>query len=215
MVTTAEKIRQAFELARQLTEDLWMGAIDPQYLSVDELRDIVAQRTRVEIHIRTVDVEVEALYGFIERYDEGRKACIYIVKNINPRWKRLVGVKEICHVLVDLPEDWNPDGVDTLQRLTTFVADFEAEENWALRSEHIAEMAAIELLYPHENRRADLKAIEEGKLDIAALAARYRMPEIVLQTVLNPAYLNMCDKYWKLVHDAHQAAVFAKAANAG
>jgi Zn-dependent peptidase ImmA (M78 family) len=215
MVSTAAKIQAAFELARRLHEALWMKAIDPQYLSVDELRDVVSDEFAVQIEIKLLDVETKAVYGFIERYADGQKACVYIVKNIPVRWKRLVGVKEICHVVVDEREDWNPDGYDTLQRLVTGPLDLEAEENAAFRSEHIAELVATELLYPFENRKADRLAVAEGRLTVELLAGRYRLPVQIIERVLTPAYMSMCEKQWAAVHASHQAIAFAKAANAG
>lgn len=210
MVTFSDKVYAAFELARELDEMLWMsgtGATFP-YLSVDQFRDLVADRTAVAIRLRTIDVETKAVYGFIERWEEaGNKACIYIVKNIPPRWKRFVGVKELCHLVLDNKDDWSPDGADTLQRLTFTVGitDIDALENRAFRSENVAEMAAIELLYPHEDRRQHVADILAKKTDVPTIAAKYRLPEVIIQMVLTPAYLSMCDKYWKAVYEDHQA----------
>lgn len=207
MVSVTEKIQSGFELARRLHEALWMRAVDPQYLSVDELRDVISEMFDVDIKLKTLDVEASTVLGFIERWEGGRKACVYIVKNIGIRWKRLVAVKELCHVGIDIEEDWNPDGLDTLQRLMTNPPDIDAVENLAFRSEHIAEMVGIELLYPFENRRGDIEALQRGETRTDILAARYRLPEGVIQMVLSPVYMAMCGKYWAAVHSAHQAEV--------
>lgn len=205
MLTISQKIEAGFELARQITEAAWMKGVDPEKLSIDELRDHISEMFEVEIDMKLLDVEVEAVYGFIMRYDKGKRACVYIAKNIPPRWKRLVGVKELCHVVVDVEEDWNPNGLDTLQRLMTWTIDMDAEENLAVRSEHIAEMVALELIYPLENRREDIAAGE--KTD--QIAAKYKLPEAIVQMVVSPAYLASCDKYWRAVEAARQASLSA------
>ncbi|MEH6699389.1 MAG: hypothetical protein V7672_11860 [Brevundimonas sp.] len=217
MATIAEKIQSGFELARQINEAVWMDGRDSQQLSVDELCDYVGQEFSVNITIQVLDVETKAVLGFIMRYEEGRRACVYIVKNTPIRWKRLVGVKELCHVVVDTEEDFNPNGVDTLQRMMSLVADMDAIENLALRSEHIAEMVALELIYPHEDRRAHMDAIGRGEATFADIGTRYRLPEIIIQMILTPAYLAMCDKYWRAVDEARRAKVVAlrAAANEG
>lgn len=209
MLTIAQKIEAGFELARQITEAAWMKGVDPEKLSIDELRDHISEMFDVEIEVKLLDVEVKAVYGFIMRYEGGKRACVYIAKNIPPRWKRLVGVKELCHVVVDVAEDWNPNGVDTLQRLMTWTVDLDAAENLAVRSEHIAEMVALELIYPLESRRDDITNGE--KTD--QIAAKYKLPENVVQMVLQPAYLASCDKYWRAVDDARRAKVSAENAD--
>ena len=205
MLTISQKIEAGFELARQITEAACMKGVDPEKLSIDELRDHISEMFEVEIDMKLLDVEVEAVYGFIMRYENGKRACVYIAKNIPPRWKRLVGVKELCHVVVDVEEDWNPNGLDTLQRLMTWTIDMDAEENLAVRSEHIAEMVALELIYPLENRRADIAAGE--KTD--QIAAKYKLPETIVQMVVSPAYIKSCDKYWRAVDAARQASLHA------
>lgn len=210
MLTIAQKIEGGFELARQITESAWMKGVDPDKLSIEELQEHISETFKVQIEVKLLDVEVKAVYGFIMRYDDGKRACVYIVKNISPRWKRLVGVKELCHVVVDIEEDWNPNGLDTLQRLMTQPLDIDAVENLAFRSEHIAELVALEIIYPHENRREDIAA--GAKTDL--IAAKYKLPETIIQMVLSPVYMSMCDKYWRAVHEARQAKVIAELAEA-
>jgi len=201
MTSYADKLLDAFREAEKINAKMWWDCVDPQYLSVDELRDYVAEAYKTSIALYFVDLEVDHVYGLVKRYDEGRAANIYIMKNIGPRWKRLVAVKEICHVVIDRDEDFAPDGWDTLQRLIAGNAlDRSDPENVALRSEHFAEIVAWELMYPHENRRIDVKAIEEGKTTPALVAQRVKMPEDVVSFLLSGIWMETCDRMWKLIN---------------
>lgn len=209
MITHEDKLAMAFEVARKINHALWMGGVDPQFLRVDDLQAHIAQTFNVQIDLEVVDVENDHVLGFIERYDGGRRARVYLVKNIGPRQKRLVAVKELCHIAIDVAEDFSTNAIDTLERMVTVGLDQNAPENLALRSEHLAEMVAWELLYPHENRRADRESLARQETSKAALALQYKIPEDVIEMVLRGPYLDMCDKYWAKVHADQQAIILA------
>lgn len=203
-----EKLLLAFEVARTINEALWMSGVDPQYVRVDQLQNHIAETWGVRIELYVVDVENDHVLGFIERYDDG-KAKVYLVKTIGNRQKRLVAVKELCHVAIDVQEDFSIDAIDTLERMVTFGLDIDAPENLALRSETLAEMVSWELLYPHEYRRRDKEALAQGTTTLALLAQKYQIPENTIALVLRGPYLDMCDQYWARVEADHQASVRA------
>jgi hypothetical protein len=197
VVAKKDKLKAAFEAAEQINASLWHSAVDPQYMSVDEFHEHVTEHHGVAATIKVVDVETEHVFGFIERYNDGT-TTIYIVKNLSLRWKRVVGTKELCQIVVDRQEDFSPDGQDTIQRLfaSAVAIDLYAPENAALLSEYVAEVVAWELLYPHELRRADKARIDAGEITIADVATRLRLPSDIVSVVLSPPYLALCDKYW-------------------
>ncbi len=214
MTSYSDKLLEAFRHAEKINATLWHCGIDPQYLSVDELRDHIAEAYGIEVNIYAVDLEVDHVYGLIQRYDDGKRANIYILKNIGPRWKRLVGTKELCHVVIDVPdEDFVADGWDTLQRLIAgSMLDKTAPENLALRSEHLAEIVAWELLYPHENRWADVRAIEKGELTLAELSKRLKLPEEVVGFIISPIWMTTCDRLWAVIQKQNDIRAAAKVA---
>ncbi len=209
MIKYKDKLVLVFEVARKINEALWLGCVDSRHMSIDELQDHISETFDVKIDLALVDVENDHVLGFIERYDGGRRARVYLVKNISPRQKRLVAVKELCHVAIDLDEDFSTDAIDTLERMVTVGLDPDAPENLAVRSEHLAEMVAWELLYPYEHREEDKNAIAAGTETVASLAQRYQIPEDVIEMVLRAPYMEMCKKYWQKVHLDQQANVVA------
>jgi hypothetical protein len=150
-------VKALFTAAAELNAALWMDCIDPAAMSVDEFKDLVATRTGYEINFNLVDVETETefVHGHIERYDAEKRAEIYIVRTVDRRQRRQVAVKELCQLVLDLKEDWSTDGEDTLSRLVTPQIELGSPENFAFRSEFLAEFLSWELLYPHEFRKSD------------------------------------------------------------
>lgn len=117
------------------------------------------------------------------------------MKNWTPRQKRLVAVKELCHIAIDTEEDFSTAAIDTLERMLSPGLDKDAPENLAFRSGILAELVAWELLYPFENRAGDKDAIQEGTESVANIAKRYQIPEDVVEMVLRTPYMEMCHKF--------------------
>ncbi len=207
METIRDKLAQVFRAAELLNENLWLDCIDSSAMSVDEFAEHVERTYGVKVDFFSLDVEVEHVYGFIERYGEGgRQARIFIAKNIGVRWMRLVGTKELCQVVLDKLADFRTDGEDTLQRLVTPIADLDAEENVAVRSEQAAVYLAWELLYPHELRKVDLKKLEANEVQLSELAVQYGIPLSVVEIVLSKPYMEFADKWWEYTLAQRQAA---------
>ncbi len=201
MASIRDKIVLAFQAAEKINSALWGDGIDGSYASIEELLDHVQAHFDVKVTIYAVDVEAWFIFGFIERFSEGREATIWLVKNIGSRWLRAVGTKELCQLVLDMPEDWSTNGLDTLRRLatSTLMVELDAPENIAVRSEYLAEIVSWEILYPHEFRRRDAQALADGRTTRAALANRYKLPEELVEEILSPPYIDFCEKYWREV----------------
>lgn len=196
MATFTDKLVAGFEHARRINEALWLDGADSQNASIDELHEIVQRTYDINIEFIVLPIETEHVYGMIHRY-AGGSAKIYLVESVPDRWKRLVGAKELCHVVIDTQDDFTTNGEDTLQRLVALRGvDLNAPENAGLRSEHVAEIVAWELLYPHELRAAEVVKCKGNPPALASLAARLQLPEQVLSFIHSAPYMEMCDKVW-------------------
>lgn len=189
-----DKFITVFVKAKRLNEAIWTGD-DAGALSIDRFKSIVCDMYAVEIDMFEVDFEGSHLRGMIEVYNGGRQAKIYIRTNQSLPWKRYVAVKELCHVVIDRKEDWSPHGIETLEKL--IVGDVLLGEHNGALSERLAEVTALELVYPHEHRRPDLAKIQAGQLTYEAIAAERSIPVEIVKRVLIQSYLNMCDILWR------------------
>lgn len=197
MSSLNEKLVTIFVKAKRLNEAIWTGD-DAGRLSIDRLKVIVSELYAVDIEMYEVDFEGSHLRGMIEVYNGGRNAKIYVRKNQNDLWRRYVAVKELCHVVIDRKEDWSPHVLDTLERLIVGDVLGLVEHNGAL-SEKLAEMIALELIYPHEDRRKDLAKVVAKEISDNDIALAKGLPREMVQRVLSQPYLTTCDILWRSV----------------
>jgi hypothetical protein len=102
----------------------------------------------------------------------------------------------MVHLAIDTPEDWCAEGTETIEELIREHAfgglEVAREE---IQSETLAEVAAIELLYPFEFRAADLASQES----LSALSVRYQIPEYAIGRALAPSYMKLATELWTKV----------------
>jgi hypothetical protein len=197
-----------FTAAAEINAALWADCIDSGAMSVDEFKDFVSQRLGYDIQFKLVDVETETefVHGHIERYDGEHRAIIYIVKTVDRRQRRQVGVKELCQLVLDIEEDWSTAGEDTLSRLATPQVEIGSPDNIAYRSEYLAEILSWELLYPHELRKVDRPKLDAGEVSIEEIGHKRGVPNDTVAILLARNYLDWCDQWWALVVKRLQAS---------
>lgn len=134
----------------------------------------------------------------LERYENGT-ANVFIREKqdddakINGFWLRFIAAKEIAHLAIDEKEDWSNDGAETLDELIKeHEIDRGSPAKEGIQSEVLAEIAAIELLYPMEFRQAD---IDKGTSH-SELAATHEVPQYVIQRALTPNHMKRARAIW-------------------
>jgi len=110
-------------------------------------------------------------------------------------WKRFVALKELMHILVDKDDDdLTPYGDIILEKLVLEghigVISGNGDEPPA-QSELVAEVAAIEVIYPVGLRTNDSKQIQDpdSEITMAKVGLRYEAPGPIISTALNDEYL--------------------------
>ena len=119
------------------------------------------------------------------------KAFIDLKHGLDDDWKRFVTAKELLHLLIDGDEDMSPYGDETLDQLVSDGHIGIVSQNGGkppAQSELIAEVAAMELLYPIQNRKVDATAIDEGSTSFTKLSIRYGIPVNFIDTIFSQGY---------------------------
>lgn len=209
MLVTTKRIEEVFRKVKHVKEHMKAYCIAPERakLSVEDLQWCISDMYGLKITKKEVAFEGEYLRGLVERYKDS--ARILIRAGQGDEWMRFTAVKELCHLSIDEPEDWSPRGHETIESLlieehldyselggeqetTRQLADRKAQ------SERMAEIAAIELMYPHEFRKVDLAAMDQQKTTLKAVALHFHVPEYVVGTALHPARMNLADLGWEM-----------------
>ena len=103
--------------------------------------------------------------------------------------------KELLHLVIDNDDDFNPYGDETLEYLVELghFGWLNSGDPFAgfVQSEVVAEIAALEVLYPLRFRSADLKKLHDKDTTRAALGVIYEIPSQYVATALNDDYLGL------------------------
>jgi len=196
MKITRDKIKNAVNCAQQVLKQPEVYARDEGKLaiSVDAVTDYISEHCSVNIEIREVVFDAVHLKGRKETYNDGR-VIIEIRSNLSDFWKRFAALKELMHILVDKDEDdLTPYGDVILEKLVLEghigILSGNGDEAPA-QSELVAEIAAIEVIYPVDRRHADRNALasEDSEITMSQLGLRYEAPGPIVSTALNEEYL--------------------------
>jgi hypothetical protein len=199
MKLTKDKIKNAVMCAQQVLrqEEVFGGDENKLAISVDAVTDYIAEHCGIEIEIREVVFEATHLKGRKETYklDGAISVVIEIRSNLSDFWKRFVALKELMHIIVDKDDDdLTPYGDVILEKLVLegHIGIISGDgDSPPAQSELVAEIAAIEVIYPIGLRRADSDAIEDENSDItpSKVGLKYEAPGPIVSTALNLEYL--------------------------
>lgn len=196
MYLTKDKISNALRCASVVLArtEIYAGSESKLAISIDAVTDFIADHCKKEIVIREVNFEAVHLKGRKESYDTN-VVYIDIRQNLPDYTKRFVALKELMHIIVDgAAEDLTPYGDVILEKLVLegHIGVFSGNgDDPPAQSELVAEIAAIEVIYPADRRAADSAALERGEATMAALQVRYEAPAAIIGTALNLGYLSV------------------------
>lgn len=195
MYLTADKVINALMCAQDVLDDpaIYQGNTDLIPVSIDALSDVIAGKSGYTIVMRDVAFEATYMFARCEKYGDQR-AEIDVRANLAEDWKRFVAAKELLHLVVDSDEDMSPYGDETLDKLVReghIGVISQNGDDAPAQSELIAEVAAMELLYPIQCRVTDVKMLVDGTTTQQKLALHYGVPVNFVDTALSPDYLGV------------------------
>lgn len=190
MNLTADKVVNGLVCAQKVLADPRVWANKPDFLpiSVDATKEVIEELSGYSVLMRSVSFEAKHVFARVEKYRD-MTATVDVRHNLPEDWKRFVAAKELLHLIIDKDEDMSPYGDETLDKLVQDGHIGIISQNGdrpPAQSELIAEVAAMELLYPMQNRASDLKE----KASFAKLSLRYGIPLNFIDTVFSDGYHN-------------------------
>ncbi|MDX3885558.1 MAG: hypothetical protein QHC65_14145 [Sphingomonas sp.] len=207
MLISHEEIIAAFNKVRVIKEQLDKACPGPQgpVLRVMDLAWVVGDVYDLQINMLEVDFHGEHLKGMCERYGNNT-ARVFVRANLSLAEKRLVAVKEICHLFLDEEDDWSTVGAETIEGLLTDIT-LQAQNGEGLAkpprplvSESLALLAAHELVYPRMYRDADFEKLAKGTATTASVALQHEIPPYVVGYCYR--HHEVIDAVWAQIHAA-------------
>ncbi len=167
-------------------------------VSVEEIQSSIQSVYNIKIDKFELDYEPSDLLGLHERWEKTQKSVIVVIPRMEVEKSRFYATKEMCHVVVDRKEDRSVDGPEVVQRLLTlssfrqFPDTLSDTNSNQLNSEALAEMAALEFLYPFEMRVIDRKKWGSKVQTRSEIAQKYKLPEFLIDRVFYKENFEFC-----------------------
>lgn len=166
-------------------------------INVDELRLILEPLSKVDrMYYEEIECDTEHVLASVMFYTaglglysgKGTYARIQYVRNLNLCWKRFAVCKEMYQCVLDDTNEKRTNStvrfLAVVDRLSSDFYEVLADENdaevdvrQAYSTELIAELFALETLFPYELRRKFFDAYDEHKITDYQLAYRFKIPE--------------------------------------
>ncbi len=150
--------------------------------SVDALVEMATEIAGRPVDVLYLDEDADERHGkgmCVIRQD---RCDVVILKGLNTCWHRFVLCKELFHAFLDCDEYRNMDLESHLESMFALFQVDPQDTDQTTNVEIIAELAAMEFLFPY---RARLACIDAGK-SFEAMAQQYRVPLQLLVRYLTP-----------------------------
>lgn len=153
-----------------------------EILSLDEFLHVIEQEGfAVRVLISDLSEAAQSIKGHFVSKEDG-SYDVLLLRGLNFCWKRLVLCKELFHVLMD-SEEYRNMALEEHIEGSVGVAITEIKPNNAVMSEILAEIAAMELLFPYAKR---IEAIA-NKFKPKDIAEKYKCPLLLIEKYLHPS----------------------------
>jgi Zn-dependent peptidase ImmA (M78 family) len=137
-----------------------------------------------KIELKCQNWQANQISGWLER--EASSATIYFSASLNACWSRFVVCKELAHLLIDSEvKHFTKNPIALVQELISKLptAKFDRDMN----SEHLAMIAAVEMLLPWQLRPEMKNMVKANKSDYE-IALQFRAPEAFVNLLLRSPF---------------------------
>lgn len=162
-----------------------LNASDPKR-SLDLLIQVCADSSGRPIEICEVDGDVNErwLYGTCLQSPE--KSVILYAHHLNSCWERFTVSKELFHIVLDQDEYRTTDIFQHLEDIILAFPDDDSTPTKPVMCEILAEIAAMEFMFPYSHRDKIVHA--NGKSPMA-VAQQYKIPCLLVERYLSKDYM--------------------------
>ncbi len=137
-----------------------------------------------ELHVHKDSSPVLASCILLENGD----VDVCYVQGLNHCWTRFVICKEIFHLVLDAEKYRNMDLEAHVQEVTVKFPQTDSVASLPVRAEMLAEMAAMEFLFPYAARLKEAEG--ENANNKRAIAERYRVPIVLVDRYMSKQYMD-------------------------
>jgi Zn-dependent peptidase ImmA (M78 family) len=192
-----EAIQFSIDRACEVTREYKLRVLnaDASERSVDGLIDVARHVLGKTIHLKKLDIDKEdtSTWGACFAYDTHYDVCT--VDGLNYCWTRFIYCKEVFHAILDRDEYRNVSLCAHIDEAVSVFPDpeYSAKPSTAVMAEKLAEIAAMEFLFPYTRRKQELE--KDGSVNYQTIAERYRVPLVLVERYLSAVYMEPLGKF--------------------
>ncbi len=186
MIISNEDAAFCIEEARQITEQYKLYVLNSGGCkkSVDDLEWLITQYCNKVVRVQDLNLPAEELSvrGAYVAWADG-SYDIFLLAELSDRERRFVKCKELFHVVMDQPHCRSMEIYRHVEATNASIALPESKPNQPVAWEWLAEIAAMEFLFPYSAREAVLEASNDAP-DYPEIAAMYGVPQVMVELYL-------------------------------
>lgn len=158
--------------------------------SVDEFEDLFCTYLdrKVVVNDLTLAADDSAIRGMFAALADGTYE-IYLLAELPDRERRFVKCKELFHVVLDEDRSRSMDIYAHVEEAATSYFKGDSSPTSPVVCEALAEIAAMEFLFPYEDRVAVIAA-SDGSPNFERVAAQYGIPQSLVEEYLSSHYMS-------------------------
>ena len=189
MIFTEDDAIHCLGKAKEILEQYRLYSLHPEVdvRSIDDLKWICGDylQRQVEVYDLPIEAQNRVVRGLFIALADGTYQ-VFRLADLGDREKRFVTCKELFHVILDEERCRNMDLWAHLEESQTSLAIEHSEPNSSVKMEIMAEMAAMEFLFPYEKRVEELgRGAVANEEFFEALAHKYGVPQIYVEAYLS------------------------------
>lgn len=188
---TDDDVKACLEKATEIVEQYRIYALHPRDLrSLDDLQWILA--TYLERAVDIFDLRIptddnRVVRGMFVAKKDG-SYMIFRLADLGDRERRFVTCKEMFHVILDSEKCRNMDIIGHLEAAQVSFSIDDSSPDDAVKLEVLAEIGAMEFLFPYSKRLEELAADADNP-DFGRIAAHYGVPQVYVEQYLSDHYM--------------------------
>jgi hypothetical protein len=189
MKISVHELRGCLDIAAEFTRQYkeYVAPASGSRKSRDDLLHVAQELTGKEIDIYELDepLEHETIYGYFVA--EANGYSILLRTGLHEDVIRYVLCKELFHVMLDANTEYRT--TDTCGHLDQVAISFpvtDSEPGPAVRSEVLAEIGAMEFLFPYTAR---IEELATTPVDFQTITDKYKIPQYLVERYLHPTYM--------------------------
>lgn len=192
----SDEIKAAISKAREIANihKLHYLNSDASEKSLDNLIDICRcyLGKNISLYEHTMPYTAQPIRGFYLAFNDGHYE-IAILAEQKRCWRRLVTCKELFHIILDEEKYESNNIADLVDEATLAIPSSTLLPNAPVRVEVLAQMTAMEYLFPYVDRKIILSQFEhtQDDVDYGRIAEQFKIPRIFVERYLKKQYMDI------------------------